>query len=313
MIGSGERAGRGAVRSAEMVLERGWRGFAKRPGWRRDFVIGSGTRAGGRAAASGGVTGVQAWRVAVHAAGTAMRRWASTFQVRRREGGWMGGRPPRPRVAARISVRGRGRGDVLQAQSHVAAAVCSCGNPAWWSVAEFPTGVGRSGGGCVVARSFPYPVRFHSRGGRLVRLRSRGCLARRAGEVRTVPGVPRAVPGASPDCRAHLRGRIFRPPPPPAFGSALSRILKSRERNGTSAPKSYLSLRMSCSTEKRPDRSSRNFMPPEGVQPSQKLIQVQENRGVSVRTGCRWGYHLESMTYGGSRGLQEPPHTIATQ
>src|SRR5262249_38993981 len=60
----------------------------------------------------------------------------------------------------------------------VVGAVRSCGNPAWWLAAGFPTGVGRSGRGRVVARSFPYPVRFHSPGGRKVRLRAPGCAAR---------------------------------------------------------------------------------------------------------------------------------------
>jgi hypothetical protein len=136
------------------------------------------------------------WEGAVHAEGAAMRRWASASRARRREGGRMGGRPPRRRVAVRRAVRGRG--DVLPGSVPVAAAVCSCGNPGRWSAAGFPTGVGRSGGGWVVVRSFPYPVRFHSRGGRQVRLRSRGYLARWAGEVRsprTVPGVPRTVRG----------------------------------------------------------------------------------------------------------------------
>lgn len=51
----------------------------------------------------------------------------------------------------------------------VVAAVWSCGNPgAVAGRSGFPTGVGRSGGGWAVARSFPYPGSFHSRGGGLL-------------------------------------------------------------------------------------------------------------------------------------------------
>src|SRR4051794_1867860 len=101
--------------------------------WRRDLANGSGTRegggdhmllervwighddggaearvgGGGRAAAFGGVTGVQAWRVPVHAAGMAEGRWAFASQARRRGGGRMGGRPP---TAALRSTAGHGGG-----------------------------------------------------------------------------------------------------------------------------------------------------------------------------------------------------------
>jgi hypothetical protein len=49
----------------------------------------------------------------------------------------------------------------------VVAAVGACGNPGRVVGGRpgFPRGVGRFGGGWAVARSFPYPGSFHSRGG----------------------------------------------------------------------------------------------------------------------------------------------------
>jgi hypothetical protein len=138
---------------------------------------------------------------------------------------------PRTRVGGKSFKISRG-------SSRLCVAVGIPGGGRW---PGFPTGVGRSGGGWVVVRSFPCPVRFHSRGGRPIRLRARGLLsAKSGGSVRVcgkVPGVPRAVPGASADCFFHLRGRIFRPPPPlpPAFGSALSRMVKAKRAERNSA------------------------------------------------------------------------------
>jgi hypothetical protein len=99
----------------------------------------------------------------------------------------------------------------------------------------FPTGVGRSGGGPVV-RSFPCPVRFHSRGGRPTRSRARACSwgerpGGRACEVRRSRLIePRGAGGAArraawPDfCDPH-------PPPPLRISSLANFETGGRERN----------------------------------------------------------------------------------
>src|SRR5436309_552139 len=80
--------------------------------------------------------------------------WGGGRRLRRRDRRWMCGRASTPQgpaergwadglssptIAGGVRIAGPRlrRGEVLQYQSHVAAAVCSCGNPARWLVAGF--------------------------------------------------------------------------------------------------------------------------------------------------------------------------------
>jgi len=225
------------------------------------------------------------------------------------ERGWADGKLSPHDSAAQCGVRSEcaGGGMFFLDRALVAGAVCSCGNPAWWSAAGFPTGVGRSGGGWAVVRSFPYPVRFHSRGGRPARLRVAACLVetrgRKVRRTRDVPGESRTVPRTSGGCRATLRGQIFQPPPPSArlrISSLANCGSLEAERNSWTQQNIEICACQLLRHGSKRCPHSQSWGQPAPAQPSSSLLPRM--------TAPRPGYHVARRREGSNSDAAGPPN-----